>query len=178
MSAMVSQITGVSIVFSTVFSGADHRKHQGSSSLAFVRGIDWWSVDSPNKGPATRKMFSVDDGIMLVYEFVFSVMQVPCAGLYRSPAESPTKRSERRGFDVFFSCKLEKHWTKGGIDWDTMALMWRDCNEVIRTSLTAYLPSPWHPVCITFALKGASNFPLYLHFQTNKRFIPVCFSAC
>ena len=39
MSAMVSQITGVSIVCSTVCSGADQRKYQSSTSLVFVRGI-------------------------------------------------------------------------------------------------------------------------------------------
>ena len=39
MSAMASQNTGVSIVCSTVCSGADQRKHLSSVSLAFVRGI-------------------------------------------------------------------------------------------------------------------------------------------
>ena len=39
MSMMASQITGVSIVCSTVGSGTDQRKHQSSVSLAFVRGI-------------------------------------------------------------------------------------------------------------------------------------------
>ena len=39
MSAMVPQITGISIVYSTVSSGVDHREHQSSTSLAFVRGI-------------------------------------------------------------------------------------------------------------------------------------------
>ena len=34
MSAMASQITGVSFVYSTVDSGADQRKHQSSASLA------------------------------------------------------------------------------------------------------------------------------------------------
>ena len=38
MSKMASQITGVSIVCSTVCSGADQRKHQSSASLAFVQG--------------------------------------------------------------------------------------------------------------------------------------------
>ena len=38
MSAMTSQITGVSSVCPTVCSGADQRKHQRSASLAFVRG--------------------------------------------------------------------------------------------------------------------------------------------
>ena len=57
MSAMASQIAHVSIVNSTVCSGADQRKHQSSASLAFVRGIHRWSVNSPHKGPVTRKMF-------------------------------------------------------------------------------------------------------------------------
>ena len=32
------------------------KKHQRSTSLAFVRGIQWWPVDSPGKGPVTRKI--------------------------------------------------------------------------------------------------------------------------
>ena len=36
MSAMASLITGVSIAFSTICSGADQRKHQSSALLAFV----------------------------------------------------------------------------------------------------------------------------------------------
>ena len=34
---MASQITSLTIVYSTVYSGADQRKHQRSVSLAFVR---------------------------------------------------------------------------------------------------------------------------------------------
>ena len=57
MSAMASQITGVSIDYSTVCSGANQRKHQSSASLAFVRGIHRWPVNSPHKGSVTRKCF-------------------------------------------------------------------------------------------------------------------------
>ena len=64
MSTMLSQITGVSIVCSTVCSGADQRKHQSSASLAFVRGIHRWPMNSPHKGPVTRKIFPFDDVIM------------------------------------------------------------------------------------------------------------------
>ena len=62
---MASQITSVSIVYSTVCSNADQRKHQNSRSLAFVKGIHWWPVNSPHKGPVTRKMFPFDDVTML-----------------------------------------------------------------------------------------------------------------
>ena len=67
MNAMASQITDVSIVCSSVCSGADQRKHQSSSSLAFVRGIHRWPVDSAQTGLVTRKMFSFGNVIMLQY---------------------------------------------------------------------------------------------------------------
>ena len=60
MSAIASQITGVSIVYSTICSSVDQRKHQSSVSLAFVMGIPRWPVDSPHKGPVTRKIFPFD----------------------------------------------------------------------------------------------------------------------
>ena len=57
MSAVASQITGVSIVCSTVCSGTGQRKHQSSASLAFVRGIHRWPLDFRHKGPVTPKIF-------------------------------------------------------------------------------------------------------------------------
>ena len=65
MSTIASQITSVSIVDSTIYSGADQRKYQSSASLAFVRGIHRGPVNSPLKGPVTRKMFPFDDVIMV-----------------------------------------------------------------------------------------------------------------
>ena len=56
MSAMASQITGVSIVCSSVGSGATQRKHLSSASLAFVWGIHRWPVNSPHKRPVTRNL--------------------------------------------------------------------------------------------------------------------------
>ena len=61
---MASQITSLTIVYSSVYSGADQRKHQSSVSLAFVRGIHWRPVNSPHKGPARRKIFPFDDVII------------------------------------------------------------------------------------------------------------------
>ena len=65
MSAIVSQITGVSIVYSTVCSGADQRKQKSSESLAFVRGILTGEFPT-RKGPETREMFPFDDVIMIL----------------------------------------------------------------------------------------------------------------
>ena len=39
MGAMASQITSLTIIYSTVYPDADQRNHQSSASLAFVRGI-------------------------------------------------------------------------------------------------------------------------------------------
>ena len=65
MSAMSSQVTSLVIVYSSICSSTDKRKHQSYASLTFVRGIHWWAVNSPHKGPVTRKMFIFDDVIMV-----------------------------------------------------------------------------------------------------------------
>ena len=57
MIAKASQITSLTIVYTTVYSGADKRKHQSSASLAFVQGIHWWPVNSLHKRPVMWMMF-------------------------------------------------------------------------------------------------------------------------
>ena len=64
MGGIASQITSLTIVYSTVYSEADQIKHQSSASLAFVRGIHRGPVNSPHRWPVTRKMFPFDDVIM------------------------------------------------------------------------------------------------------------------
>ena len=105
MSVMASQIAGVSIVYSTVCSGVDQRKHQSSASLAFVRGIHRWAVNSPHKGPMARKTLPFDDVIM---------------GNHRLPVDPhphPSK-SKRGTVTVFSFSKVSR----------AMTLMWRHCN--------------------------------------------------
>ena len=71
MGAIASQITSLTIVYSTVYSDADQRKHQtprhwplrGEFTGDRVTGLRW-PVNSPHKWPVTRKMFSFDDVIM------------------------------------------------------------------------------------------------------------------
>ena len=57
--AMASQITSLTIVYSTVYSGTDQRKHQCSASLAFLRVIHQWPVNSSHK-----VLVTFDDVIM------------------------------------------------------------------------------------------------------------------
>ena len=64
MGGVASQVTGVSIICSPVCLGADQRIHQSTVWWAVEKGIHRWPVDSPPKGPVTRKMVPFDDVIM------------------------------------------------------------------------------------------------------------------
>ena len=74
MGAIVSQIFSLMIVYSTVYSDADQRKHQSSASLAFVRVIHRGPVNSPHKWSVMRKMFPFDDVIMSLTHHGFLIM--------------------------------------------------------------------------------------------------------
>ena len=70
MGVIASQITSLTIVYSTVYSGADQRKHESSALLAFVWGIHRGPVNSPHTWPATQKMFPFDDVIMNTLQII------------------------------------------------------------------------------------------------------------
>ena len=64
MGAIATQITSLTVVYSTVYSDADQGKHQSSASLAFVWRIHRGPVNSSVKWPVTRKIFPFDDVIV------------------------------------------------------------------------------------------------------------------
>ena len=70
---LASQITGLTLVYSTVYSRADQRKHQSSESLAFVWGIHRWPGNSSPSVPVTRKMFPFD---VVIIEISSEIIQV------------------------------------------------------------------------------------------------------
>ena len=59
---------------STFYSGADQRKHQSSASLAFVREIHRWPVNSLHKWPVTGKMLPFDD---VIVNWIQSILTLP-----------------------------------------------------------------------------------------------------
>ena len=61
MSMIASQITSLTIVYWTIYSDADQRKHQSSASRACMEN----SPGTTHKWPVTRQMFPFDDVIML-----------------------------------------------------------------------------------------------------------------
>ena len=64
MGTIASQITSLTIVYSSVYSGADQRKPQSSASLAFMWRVPRGPVNSPHKWPVTLKMFPFYNVIM------------------------------------------------------------------------------------------------------------------
>ena len=59
MGVIASQITSLMIVYSTVYSDADQRKHQSSVSLAFVRGIHRDTVEFPAQMASNAENVSI-----------------------------------------------------------------------------------------------------------------------
>ena len=72
MGVIASQITSLTIVYSTIYSDAGQRKLQSYASLAFVRGIHRGQVNSPHKWPVAGKMFPFDYVIMLIPTYSIS----------------------------------------------------------------------------------------------------------
>ena len=104
MSPMASQITSLGIVYSTVYSGSDQRKHQSSASLAFVQRIHRGPVNSPQKWPVTRKMFSFDDVIMGTAKILFHFGVI----FFLVIQHKYTRDSSLRPSDAMWHYKLEK----------------------------------------------------------------------
>ena len=67
MGAMASQITSLTIVYSTVYSGADQSKHQSSASLAFCVG------NSPVTGEFPAQMASYAENVSICH-FVHTLL--------------------------------------------------------------------------------------------------------
>ena len=106
MTTMASQITSLMVVYSTVYSDADQRKHQSSASLAFV---SWWRHQMET----------------------FSALLALCAGNSPVSGEFPTQRPVTPSFDVFFDLHLIKRLSKHSRGWwfETLSCpLWRHCN--------------------------------------------------
>ena len=100
MSAMACQITGISLAYWTVYSDENQRKRQSSASLALLRGIHRWPVNSQHKRPVTLKMFPLDDVITndFLYYWLFIILQGWCPKCRKFPF-------------VFTSCWVDLSWS-------------------------------------------------------------------
>ena len=146
MSIMTSQITGNMIVYSTICSGSNQRKHQSSTSMAFIRGIHWWTVNFP----AQRASNSNSSSIWWCHHVLDYWLFV--RGISRLLVDSPHKRAVMESSDTCFvfilnklfnkksSCQLlESPWPSCDVtlmDWVRYNLQrWYLCCELIYESL-------------------------------------------
>ena len=106
MSAISSQITSLTFVYSTAYSGADKKKHQSSASLTFVRGNHRWSVDFPHKGPETRKMFPFDN--VIVWSTIKTIIVLYDITINIATIKSVT--SQRAHIDVRLATQKQFCW--------------------------------------------------------------------
>ena len=122
MGTTASQITSLTIVYSNVYSDADQRKHQSSTSLAFVRGIHRGPLNSPHKWLVSREMFPFDDIIMETH-----------------PPWLPFSYYITRRFNLSWTAydisRIEQHWLRSihmhymCTTWTSIYWMWSFCSS-------------------------------------------------
>ena len=105
MCAMPPQIKSLTFIYSTVYSGADQRKHQSSASLAFVGEF----TDDRHKGPETRKMFPFV-GVTILPSLGMNLNTLQCS-IVKKMIKSVNvliylqQRSAREGY-IIMSCNV------------------------------------------------------------------------
>ena len=159
MSAMASQITSVTIVYPTVCSGTDQRKHQRSASLAFVWGIHRWPVNSPHWGPViTRKMFPFDDVIMIHGFDRHSPLpfSIPLTNLNVLPDTRPLIGTTISGCSQFY---LEVHLY-------LYLILFRGVHFKFKTWLILQPNSVRH-FCLTFGVKSTDEIESYKQYRRS-----------
>ena len=170
MSTMASQTTNVSIVYSTVYSGTDQRKHQNSASLAFVRRIHRWLVNSPHKGPVTWKMFPFDDVIM------FCLVQRGCRGVSDDTCSVHTTTFCWRQFQIDFHKEVLSFFILIWVSLNCLSMIWIEFKSASLQVMTWYStgdshylttaePVHWqyHQVSMYFDDYAAYDKKIYIH---------------
>ena len=93
MSKIASQITSLTIVYSTVYSGPDQTKHQSSASLAFVRGS--------HRGPVNSQMASNAENVSIWWRH-HNIRHHPHSSFFVKRQEFDDKRG--------LFCKRSRHF--------------------------------------------------------------------
>ena len=152
MGTMASQITSLTIVYSTVYSGTDERKHQTSTSLAFVRGIHRWRVNSPHKGQWRGNLFHLmtssrkwDTLHLWANEFVIHY------GIFRSPYRACYKafstflqNTPKRHSHTWESCRCPNSVSHDDvIKWKHFPRYWLFVRRIHRSPVNSSPKSQW-----------------------------------
>ena len=133
MGAIASQITSLTIVYSTVYSGTDQRKHQSSTTLAFVRWIHQGPVNSPHKWPVTRKHY--DDVIITTQESQITSLAIVYSIVYSDADQRKHQSSASLAF-VRWIHRVVPHC--GDCAWVPVALVGNLCGGSVTAVSDIY----------------------------------------
>ena len=122
MGAMASQITSLTIVYSTVYSDADQRNIKAPRHWPLCGEIHRGPVNSPHKWPVTRKMFPFDDVIM------WHGTPIRITGPLWGFPYKMASYSDR----WYFLQQPDKRAVEWPVIWDTIKHMWRHCNDLTK----------------------------------------------
>ena len=144
MSAIASQVASLTIVYSTVYPGADQCKHQSSASLAFVWGIHRGPMNSPHKWPVTLKMFRFDDVIMHRHYFKWDAITHPCHNFHGGLIKYRCAWWSHISLLVFYNCRYSHTRCKGRVSpiLSTLLPKMRPENLELSTSVAGQICSP------------------------------------
>ena len=106
MTTMASQITSLTVVYSTVYSDADQGKHQNSASLAFVWGIhrDRWIPRT--KGQLRGKYFHLMTSTCHTDQMAGKCLQLELCNGLSSMSSLGNVRNVRWPLDTTIHCNL------------------------------------------------------------------------
>ena len=132
---VASQITILTIVYSTVYSDADQRIHQSSASLAFVRGIFpaqmasnaenasiWWR-HHVTSGTGIKKCCMMASS----HGSAFRILGL-CEGNPLITAGFPSQVASEADLWCFFYVSLNKQPVEQLTIWDDTTILWRHGN--------------------------------------------------
>ena len=129
MTTMASQITSLTVVYATVYSDADERKHQSSASLAFVWGIhrDRWI--RRRNGQLRRKCFHLMTSSWVVWHGNLFRITNPFMPRNRQSLDSLLIKAQQYGTFMFsLLLKTPFEQTIGlSVLGNVVNVMWRQC---------------------------------------------------
>ena len=171
MGAIASETTGLTIVHSTVYSGADKKKHQSSASLAFMWGIHRWPVNFPHKWPVTRKMFPFDDVIMphtLLGWDNLSVLELRLIYVCKSGPRGPVSIYLSPWYDLFY-CQMPCVYWISPIIWSCMMLRRNFTCKYLQIRCTVYFHCTHDGIVRKQDVVYFSTFSILCHIRVFRR---------
>ena len=115
MTTMASQITSLTIVYSTVYSDADQRNHQSSASLAFVWGIHWDRWIPRTKGQLRGKFLHLMTSSWFSWMFTFARRYPLANDRNNNQSLNATQHHLESMYDKYFGSYNAALWTTHAI---------------------------------------------------------------